>query len=259
MADASGQLNVSLLQDPVFGKDYISFVLDGQFQGGDSEKASFPRLPLYISSSETPAVQTQIFVSEKSMNSAMQSMHEAGSLVVGQKVESTYLKTIIPNFEEVFGKHGDVRMLLESSTAPSITISEGVSEVKAAATIRILNPFNESYEVMMMHCQVSSQVEFELLKDFRLIGNIKEMVMEVTAMEAYFQTSVTKEGVNKQIDSLAAPLQTLVNTVLSSGQGLPIPGSLKNELSHTRMFSYDHFLMVESDPQIQDRVKQRII
>ena len=43
---------------------------------------------------------------------------------------------------------------------------------------------------------MTAEVEFELLHDFTLVGDIKNMTLSVTAFEAYFQTSVTLPHIN---------------------------------------------------------------
>ena len=53
------------------------------------------------------------------------------------------------------------------------------------------------------------------------------------------------------------PFTSVINSVLSVGHGLPIPKQFKGELSKTRLFTYDHFLMIESDPRIEKRVTEK--
>ena len=51
----------------------------------------------------------------------------------------------------------------------------------------------------------------------------------------------------------------MTNSILSMGKGLPIPKQIEAELSKTRLFTYDHFLMVESDPSIEKRVTEKLL
>ena len=51
----------------------------------------------------------------------------------------------------------------------------------------------------------------------------------------------------------------MFNTLLGTGRGLPIPKSVGAELSKTRMFTYDNFLMIESDPKIEKRVTEKVM
>lgn len=81
--------------------------------------------------------------------------------------------------------------MLESETAPHIEIKQGISSLDGRATLRFLNPYNSEYEAVMMKCDLAAEVEWELLHDFTLVGDIKNMSLSVTDFEAYFQTSVT--------------------------------------------------------------------
>jgi len=85
----------------------------------------FPRMPIYVGNQteESDLVQMQFFISEEAMNLGLRTLFESGALVKGHRIASTHIKTFIPNFEEVFGKHSDVFMLVEALTAPKITIS----------------------------------------------------------------------------------------------------------------------------------------
>ena len=56
----------------------------------------------------------------------------------------------------------------------------------AQATLRFLNPFNDEYEAVMMSCNMTAFVEFELLHDFTLGGEVSNMTLSVGTFEAYF-------------------------------------------------------------------------
>lgn len=64
---------------------------------------------------------------------------------------------------------------------------------------------------------------------------------------------------NKKLDSLKEPAIKMTNSFLGMGRGLPIPKQIEAELSKTRLFTYDHFLMVESDPSIEKRVTEKLL
>ena len=63
----------------------------------------------------------------------------------------------------------------------------------------------------------------------------------------------------KKMESLEQPLIDVVNTLLATGRGLPIPKRINSVVSKTRLFTYDHFLMVETDPRIEKKVTQKVI
>ena len=129
------------------------------------------------------------------------------------------------------------------------------------ATLRFLNPFNAEYEAVMMSCNMTAFVEFELLHDFTLGGAISNVTLSVSDFEAYFDISppVSLADVDSQVASLAGPFAQLVNHELASGYRLPVPAKQSQELSQTKLFTYDHFIMVESDPQFTTRVREKAL
>lgn len=70
--------------------------------------------------------QSQVFISEMTVNSALGILGLADALKFQIKVSSTYLKTFFPNFEEVFGHHEKVKinmdMAPDSASPPKIKI-----------------------------------------------------------------------------------------------------------------------------------------
>jgi hypothetical protein len=122
--------------------------------------------------------------------------------------------------------------------------------------IKFLNPYNPNYDAISLVCDFEGKVEFALLKDFNLAGTMKEVKLGVESMKAYFLTEVELPEIANKVEALAKPLTKLINGFLSTGYGLPIPGPIAGELTMTRVFNYDHFLMIESDPQIENRVSK---
>ena len=47
----------------------------------------------------------------------------------------------------------------------------------------------------------------------------------------------------------------MVNQELATGFKLPIPGKYTKELSNSRLFVYDHFILIESTPNITPKVR----
>ena len=96
--------------------------------------------------------QILIFLSEYTLNSALETTHKAGLLEFTARVTSTYLKTFFKNWEDVMGKHSNIKMVMQSQTAPRLEIKEGASKVYADVMIRILNPYTDDYDAVMMKC-----------------------------------------------------------------------------------------------------------
>ena len=78
-ANNNNYWNMTLLSDPVFTPDFVSFVLDGSFHSSNSiqkkEKTQeFPIMPLFVGDpSET---KVQFFISEMALNMAMVTLYE---------------------------------------------------------------------------------------------------------------------------------------------------------------------------------------
>lgn len=74
LAENKGNLNVKLVADPVFGEDYISFPMDGSFSDCETTSDSsttFPKMPVYVSNTNDVQAQSQLFISERTVNSAL--------------------------------------------------------------------------------------------------------------------------------------------------------------------------------------------
>ena len=52
----------------------------------------------------------------------MDTLHKTGILQANQRISSTYVKTFFPNFEEVFGHHENLNIVLKSFSSPKIEI-----------------------------------------------------------------------------------------------------------------------------------------
>lgn len=163
--------NVTLLGDPIFHPDYISFILDGSFYSGQNivgkkdsieEPSLFTKMPVYVGDPKAP-VKMQFFVSEMAVNKAILTMFENGALHKTVRVPSSYIRTLIPNFNEVFGNEKDVFIIGEALSSPKFEIRTNRTVNSFEVGIRILNPFNESFEAASIKLKVVTDFAFELL------------------------------------------------------------------------------------------------
>ena len=107
------------------------------------------------------------------------------------------MKTSIPNFEEVYGKHSDVFVLFEAISAPTVYIRTDNSRLYLDLSMRMLNPHNEEYDALKARISIMANVEFELLENFTLIGKVKDVFHEVVEFKTYFKSKVTAQNVNR--------------------------------------------------------------
>jgi len=184
----------------------------------------------------------------------MHTLHDNELLEASYRVSSTYLKTFFTNFEEVFGQQEGVKLSMKTITVPKIDISDEQTTVTAEVDLRFLNPYNTEIHAMLLHANLTAKLQFELVDGFVISGEIQDLQLKVTEFKSYFKTSVTMANINNQLASVTGPFQSLVNQRIADGFGLPVPKPFNSELSKTRLFTYDKFLLIESDPQISNRV-----
>jgi hypothetical protein len=122
------------------------------------------------------------------------------------------MKTFFPNFEEVYGHHYNLKIVLKSETAPMITIKDGISTLNCRGRLRFLNPYNEKYEAVEVAVNVTASVEIELLDNFKIVGRIVDLEMQVLDYKVYFESKVTKEQLDVKMVALGKPLATTANT-----------------------------------------------
>ena len=153
--DRTIHLNATMVAEPVFNSGFFTVALDGTFLAanvGEIElKSAHQKLPVLAKNADNNA-QILIFLSEYTLNSALETTHKAGLLEFTARVTSTYLKTFFKNWEDVMGKHTNIKMVMQSQTAPRLEIKEGTSKVYVDAMIRILNPYTDDYDAVMMKC-----------------------------------------------------------------------------------------------------------
>lgn len=112
------------------------------------------------------------------------------------------------------GKHTNIKMVLASQTAPRLEIREGLSKIFAESSLRILNPYTDEYDAVSLNCSLEISLEFELLNDTILAGKIGDVQIKVNDMQVFFLNDLTVDIMNSQVQALASPFKTLINTQL---------------------------------------------
>ena len=107
--DRTIHLNATMVTEPCYNDGFFTVALDGTFltQSMEDTKLQSPmqQLPLFVKDKERENSQIQIFLSEYTLNTALETAHNAGLIEFTAKVTSTYLKTFFKNWEDVMGKH----------------------------------------------------------------------------------------------------------------------------------------------------------
>jgi hypothetical protein len=168
-----------------------------------------------------------VFLSEYTLNTALETTHDAGLIEFTVRVTSTYLKTFFKNWEDVMGKHTNIKMILQSRSAPRLEIREGISKIFVDSNLRILNPYTDEFDAVNLSCSLVISLEFELLNDTTLAGKIGDMQITVDSMQVFFMNDLTVDIMNSQVQALANPFKVLINTQLIQGYQLPLPRGLQ--------------------------------
>lgn len=135
---------------------------------------------------------------------------------------STLMKTFFSNFEEVFGHSDELKVILQSKSAPLMTIKDGLSELTMKASLNFLNPFNEDFEVIEILIDLTAGVQIELLHGYTISGKVETLNMTVTGLSTFFKTNTKLSDLNVKVQALEKPMVVAINTQLLAGAGLPV-------------------------------------
>ena len=259
-------LNMTLIEPPLYGEGRLTFVVDGSFlensalphlkRQQESPQPAFVPIPVFVPPKDGKMVQGQIFVSQYMLNSMMASVHRASLLKLTEKANSTGLKTFFANFEEVFGKQDEVKFTANSVSDPIIKVTQTGSTMSGKINIRILNPFKEDFDIARLNLDYTFKIEFELTSGLILAGLIRDVTFTVQEMQTFFTSKTTTTSFTKALKAFNEPFMRMANEKLTEGYGLPVPGTLSKTFKKTRMFVYDGFLMIESDPQLEKAIEE---
>ena len=181
----------------------------GQVMGGLLNRITttiFPSMPLYLPMEGDASfqVQDQIYISEGTLNSVIQTLHATSELALNLKVSSTFLKdNLFSNFEKVFGKNDSISVVLSTvlegnGLPPAIQISKDNASTISAGDIslRVMNPFSDDdqgYEAAIIRGSASAKIDFEIVVDlntdskYELVVKLYDAVIEVSEVKTYFQ------------------------------------------------------------------------
>lgn len=62
---------------------------------------------------------------------------------------------------------------------------------------------------------------------------------------------------NKKMDSLKDPGVKVVNQMIENGFGFSVPKQFEGSFAQTRVFTYNHFIMIETDPRIEKIITEK--
>lgn len=222
-------------------------MLDGSLESCDTAIEAYPRIPVHILDPNA-RVHSEQFVSEMTLASALKQLIEDNQGALEYTVTSEFMNQVVPNFKDVFGKHDDVLVKFELSSAPLLSVRSEGSKLSTELVITVVNPFNSEYEAMIIYTAATAEVEFELLQDydFTLIGHLQNEVVSLTDYKMLFFSEATLEELQDRVSLLSDLLMAELNKLEEGGKGLLLGKPVEQEVSEARMFVYEGFIMVES-------------
>ncbi|CDW78196.1 phospholipid transfer protein [Stylonychia lemnae] len=242
-------LNYTLIGEPVFNKDYMTVSFDGTFMHeptGDHQSVELQEIPSYYDQGK----EIQIYISEQSLNSILQTLHQMGSLKLDQgEIMSQIVEMILNNFAVVFGKTSKARMIMEADESkPSLRITKDKTFIETDVRLHIKNPYNDQYDACIIYSKLEVELKLEVLSGFNLTGKVLNVTFTVHNMKAFFETKSTVEDIQDQIQVFVAPIQNSMNQKLKKGIKLPMPKLIQSDLSDSDLIQFDHFIMIQADP-----------
>ena len=177
------------------------------------------------------------------------------------------IKTIIPNWQEVYGKREawvqiDV-CCRENNLCIIKPISfkfiDGKTHIKAEFRVRIVNPLKKDYVALDMSIRFTAKYEFELHQDFFLILNILKSEIEVLEYKSNFNSKLTAKSMTSKLNSLLDAGVEIANKLFKNGRTIPkVPDLVMDMFKKTRMFTYDRYFLLEIDPKIKQPFKDKV-
>ena len=138
-------------------------------------------IPVYAGNPNDQDATAQLFISDAIINVGLLTLFDNEELKVGSYIPSTAIKTIFPNWQEVYGKR-EVWAQIDACCRenpqceippPTLNIDNGVTTLNSQFRVRLMNPLNKAYEAVDMTIKLDMELEFELHKEFFLICDIK--------------------------------------------------------------------------------------
>ena len=85
-----------------------------------------------------------MFISEMTLNSALQKLYTNGHLNMSRNVTSDFIASFIPRFEKVFSTHENVTLEITAKEPPVFNISEKEGSVLSVSDveIKVMNPYS---------------------------------------------------------------------------------------------------------------------
>lgn len=114
-------------------------------------------------------------------------------------------------------------------------------------------------DAILIHCQMVVTMTFEVSQNFNLTGSIKEVDMQVTKVQTFFWSDVDTDTVNVGIKTFQDPLRKALNSKLKKGVSLPIPDTIKADISESDLIQFDHYILIQANPNFHKKIQEQFL
>ena len=86
-----------------------------------------------------------------------------------------------------------------------------------------MNPFDKTVDAMVLTCQFTASMIFEIDNNFSLSGRAEDVQIEFVNIDAYFKTAINAKKLNGRLGVLQPIILAYINSLLVKGIDIPIP------------------------------------
>lgn len=111
-----------------------------------------------------------------------------------------------------------------------------------------MNPFDSHVDAMILTCELTASMNFELDDEFNLSGEAIDVQTKFVNIESYFKSAITAKKLNGQLSVIQPVFLAYVNTILDKGIALPIPKDISKFILNPRISTYNNYLFIDAQP-----------
>ena len=233
-------------------QEFVSVAFDGTFYRTDentpSMKKEYNVLPFYVSGGHD----FQVFISEYSLNSVLNSFVNSKKLLYNTTITSDQVEGVIDDFFDPFGEQEEVLLIFQATPTtkfkPKVTIDPYQTSFAFQADIHIMNPFDKTVDAMVLTCQFTASMIFEIDNNFTLSGRAEDVQIEFVNIDAYFKTAINAHKLNGRLGVLQPIILAYINSVMNKGIQIPIPQNIMDYIKQPRIRTFENYLFIDAQP-----------
>lgn len=235
--------------------NYFSVITDGTVHVASEKEYEHPERNLYtLMPVHVPeAEEIQILISEYSLNRILDSVVELDMIYyVNSEQTSVNVDAIINEYEEVFGVHPNVTIIVKANPdlnkyLPQVKLSHHGSLIEFYMDVHFTNPLDVSIDAAVMTIKIIANLTFTVDNDFKLYGEAKYLKNEIIEFSPYFKSTMSKSKIEKEFQMYTPLMESYINSILDDGWQLPIPKNITKYILKEKVTAYNGYLLIDGD------------